>query len=139
MEYTRKVNYYETDNMGIVHHSNYIRYFEEARIDALDKAGLGYAKIEQLGIFIPVLECECKYIKAASFGMTLLIYTQITAFDGTRMEMSYTVKNAENDDLLATGSTEHCFLNKSFRPVRLKKNFTDIYSRLLEIAAENQS
>jgi len=55
------------------------------------------------------------------------------------MEMSYTVKNAENDDLLATGSTEHCFLNKSFRPVRLKKNFTDIYSRLLEIAAENQS
>jgi acyl-CoA thioester hydrolase len=137
MEYIRKINYYETDNMGIVHHSNYIRYFEEARIDALDKVGLAYDYVESLGILIPVLGCECKYIKSASFGMTISIDTKITAFNGIRMEMSYTVKASGTDELLATGSTQHCFLNKDFKPIRLKKEFPDIYNKLLKMSEEN--
>ena len=119
MDYKRKINYYETDNMGIVHHSNYIRYFEEARIFALDAVGLNYADIERMGILIPVLECECKYIKSARFGMSLTIETRITAFDGVRMEMSYTAVNDENGDTVVTGKTRHCFLNGSFKPLSL--------------------
>lgn len=138
MDYKRKINYYETDNMGIVHHSNYIRYFEEARIFALDAVGLNYADIERMGILIPVLECECKYIKSARFGMSLTIETRITAFDGVRMEMSYTAVNDENGDTVATGKTRHCFLNSSFKPIRLKKEFPDIYASLLAVTVNNE-
>lgn len=130
MRYIRNINYYETDNMGIVHHSNYLRYFEEARIDALDKMGLPYAEVERLGIMIPVLECECKYVKSAAFGMSLAIETTVTQFDGIRMEMSYKAFDVNNNDLIATGKTKHCFLNKNFRPVRLKKDFTNIYDKI---------
>ena len=133
MTYLRKINYYETDNMGIVHHSNYLRYFEEARIDALAEVGLAYDKIEQLGILIPVLDCKCRYIKSAGFGMSLEIATEITAFDGIRMEMSYTAKNAEDGEVTATGSTGHCFLNTKFKPIRLKKEYPEVYKTLLEL------
>ena len=53
--FERKANYYETDQMGIVHHSNYIRWFEEARLEMLRAMGLPYKKMEDNGILIPVL------------------------------------------------------------------------------------
>lgn len=137
MKYIRKINYYETDNMGIVHHSNYLRYFEEARIDALASLGLSYDKIEELGILIPVLECGCKYLKSAGFGMSLAIDTEITHFDGIRMEMSYTAVNADDSSPVAQGSTKHCFLNKAFKPIRLKKEYPQIYNTLKEISINN--
>ena len=56
-----KVQYYETDGMGIVHHSNYIRWFEEARVDLLEQLGFGYDRIEEAGYSGPVLEVSCQY------------------------------------------------------------------------------
>ena len=53
--YTHKVLYYETDQMGIVNHSNYIRWFEEARTDFMEQLGMGYAEMEKEGIVSPVL------------------------------------------------------------------------------------
>ena len=53
-DYIRKVQYYETDRMGIVHHSNYIRWFEEARIFYMEKMGYSYSEMEKTGIMIPV-------------------------------------------------------------------------------------
>ena len=60
-DYVRKVQYYETDRMGIAHHSNYIRWMEEARTDTLEQIGLPYDKIERAGILIPVLGVACDY------------------------------------------------------------------------------
>ena len=60
-KYIRKINYYETDRMGIVHHSNYIRFLEEARCRVLKKIGLSIEKIEETGFTIPTLEVNCKY------------------------------------------------------------------------------
>jgi acyl-CoA thioester hydrolase len=136
MTYIRKTNYYETDNMGIIHHSNYIRYFEEARIDALAKVGLDYNEVEKLGVLIPVLECGCKYIKSATFGMTLAITTTVTDFNGIRMEMQYTAENADTGEVLAVGSTKHCFLSKDFKPVNLKKGFKELYDKLLSLSEQ---
>ncbi len=69
--YERKIYYYETDQMKIVHHSNYIRWFEEARIDFMKKMGLPYDEIEKRGILIPVLEASCRYKKAFRYGGNL--------------------------------------------------------------------
>ena len=68
MMYRRKVFYYETDQMGIVHHSNYIRWFEEARIDYMEQLGLGYDKMEEQGIISPVLSVEASYLRMLHFG-----------------------------------------------------------------------
>ncbi|MGN0601598.1 MAG: acyl-CoA thioesterase, partial [Oscillospiraceae bacterium] len=59
--YTRKAYYYETDKMGIVHHSNYIRWLEEARVHMLNEVGYPFEKIEAMGLYMPVLSVECQY------------------------------------------------------------------------------
>ena len=66
--YTHKVQYYETDKMGITHHSNYIRWMEEARIDFLEKSGFSYDKLEKDGIISPVVSVECSYKKTTTFS-----------------------------------------------------------------------
>ena len=71
--YERKVMYYETDRMRIVHHSNYIRWFEEARLYYMEKRGLPYEKMEENGVMIPVLSVDCRYHVPVKFGQTVLI------------------------------------------------------------------
>lgn len=75
--YDRSINYYETDQMGIVHHSNYIRYFEEARLDMMEQVGLSYAAMEEHGLIIPVLSVACEYIKPVLFGEKVQIHTRL--------------------------------------------------------------
>ena len=71
--YERNAKYYETDQMGIIHHSNYIRWFEEARVDAMEQAGIPYDKMEEMGIMSPVLGVECKYIHSVHFNENVKI------------------------------------------------------------------
>jgi len=74
-----KVRYYETDLMGVVHHSNYIRYFECGRDDALVKIGLSLTQVEdELGVMMPVIKVECTYKIPAKYGDTLRIISTIT-------------------------------------------------------------
>ncbi|HJB35179.1 MAG TPA: acyl-CoA thioesterase, partial [Candidatus Blautia merdipullorum] len=61
MAYEHKTQYYETDQMGIIHHSNYIRWFEEARVDFMDRCGFSYAQMEKDGLISPVLSVSCEY------------------------------------------------------------------------------
>ena len=65
--YIRKVNYYETDKMGITHHSNYVRYMEEARLYFLDELGWSFDKLEEEGISSPVISISCNYKKTTTF------------------------------------------------------------------------
>ena len=72
-EYIHKVNYYETDKMGITHHSNYIRWMEEARIFFLENIGFGYDKLEKDGIISPVIGINCEYKETTTFNDEVLI------------------------------------------------------------------
>ncbi len=125
--YRRTALYYETDKMGIVHHSNYIRWFEEARIDYLSQAGLPYSKIEEYGVQIPVLSAQCLYKSAVRFDDTVLIKLHITGFNGFKLFVSYEVSDLMTGELRAEGNTAHFFVDKNFKPVRVKKNFPEIY------------
>lgn len=128
--YTHKVQYYETDAMGIVHHSNYIRWFEEARLDYLEQIGLPYDEIERRQILIPVLGASCQYRQAVKFGESVWIDTEIISFNGLKFSVAYKVYSMDRTVLHAEGSTEHCFLNAQFAPIRLKKVAPDIYDTL---------
>ena len=70
--YQHKAQYYETDQMGCVHHSNYIRWFEEARTDLLEQLGFSYGHMEELGILCPVLEVHVEYKDLIQFGMFII-------------------------------------------------------------------
>ena len=120
--YERKVNYYETDKMGIVHHSNYIRWFEEARVEYMEARGYTYSKMESEGVMIPVLYADCRYRTPARFGQTVVIHVWVEKFEGAKMDGAYEVNDKETGQLIVTGHTGHCFVDAvSFRPLRIRK------------------
>lgn len=125
--YTRKVHYYETDQMGIVHHSNYIRWFEEARIDMLDKMGLPMDKIEQLGVQIPVLSVTCNYRNMTRFNDIVSVGLKIEKYNGIKMKISYEIRNIKTNEITNTGSSEHCFLDMKGNIVSIKKSFPQMH------------
>ncbi len=125
--YEHRVSYYETDQMGIVHHSNYIRWFEDARVDFLEKVGFSYDKMEELGVMIVVLGASCEYKFSARFGDKVIIIPKIAEFNGFKLTVTYRVLNKADGTLLATGETKHCFTDLKLKPVRTKKDYPNIY------------
>ena len=136
--YKRKMDYYETDQMGIIHHSNYIRLFEEARLDMMEKEGIGYAGIEEMGIIIPVMSVECNYIVPLHYNDSIEVYSQLTKFDGIKMELSYEIYKEGSAKVCTKGHTGHCFLDKDMKPFRMKKLYPDLYNKLKEILINRQ-
>lgn len=135
--YEREVQYYETDQMQIVHHSNYIRWFEEARLQAMKFLGVPYDVLEEKGILIPVLSASAVYRMAFRFGDTFSIQLKIVKFNGLKMDLAYKVYNKETGVLSTTGETSHAFLGRDRKPLRLKKEFPEIYSRFRSAVQED--
>ncbi len=127
--YRHKVHYYETDKMGFVHHSNYIRWFEEARTDFFDKVGAPYTLTESLGLISPVLTVQCEYKKSCYFGEIVLIYVTLEKVENVRFYVSYRVTSVDGE-LRATGTSSHCFLNEEGKVTSLKKVQPELYKKL---------
>lgn len=133
--YERKINYYETDKMGIVHHSNYIRFMEEARCAWLESVEMPFFKMEEAGVTIPTLGVSCEYKHHVSYGDTILIEMYTTEYSGVRMTVKYRIMNKETGVVVATGETKHCFTNKELKPINLKKyapEFSQKFEQLLQ-------
>ncbi len=140
--YTHKVQYYETDQMGIVNHSNYIRWFEEARTDFMEQLGMGYAEMEKEGIVSPVLGVDATYLRMARFGDTVEIKTKIISYNGIKLSMEYEIYNKETGLIDCKGTTHHCFLNRMGKPISLKRdllNFHNMFLKGLEESQEEES
>ncbi len=123
MEFTfeRKINYYETDKMGVVHHSNYIRYMEETRCAWLESIEMPFEVLEENNITIPVLGVSCDYKYHVSFGDTIIIKPYVKEYSGVRMTVGYEMKDKKTGKLILIGETKHCFTNKDLKPINLKK------------------
>lgn len=134
--YLHKVNYYETDKMGVTHHSNYIRWMEEARIYFLDQIGFGYAKLEEDGIISPVIGVECDYKAPTTFDEMVEIKVEIEEFKGVKLIIKYTMLKPETQEIILVGRTKHCFLNTQNKPIILKKNFPEFDAKLRELSVE---
>ena len=127
--YERRINYYETDKMGIVHHSNYIRFLEEARCAFLDYIGIPYKSIEDAGLMIPVLGVNCKFKHHVTFDDVILIKVSVKDFNGVRLIISYEVTDKNTSDLVLTGETTHCFTDDKLKPVNIKKHYPEIFEK----------
>lgn len=136
--YIHKVRYYETDKMGITHHSNYIRWMEEARIDFLDRIGYGYAKLENDGIISPVIGVECQYKHPTTFDNEVEITVGIREFKGVRLVIGYKMTNRSTGDLVLEGKSTHCFTDINGKPIILKKQFPE-FDRVLKEHAPSKS
>ena len=120
--YIRKVQYHETDKMGIVHHSNYVKWMEEARIDYLEKAGYSFAQMEADGMISPLVSVECRYLRPTTFGDAVRIEVRMTEFTGVRLIISYRMFNTASGEEVCSGTTSHCFTDATGRPIILKRS-----------------
>jgi acyl-CoA thioester hydrolase len=132
-KYIHKVNYYETDKMGITHHSNYIRWMEEARIDYFDKNNLGYKQMEDSGIISPVVSVECDYKATTTFDDRIAISVVAEEFKGVKLILRYTMINVENNTLVCEGKSTHCFIDKDGKPIYLKKSHPEVDAQLKDL------
>ena len=121
--------------MGFVHHSNYIRWFEEARSDFFDKIGAPYAMTESMGIISPVLSISCDYKKSCYYGEEVIIETTLERMGNVKFFVSYKVFS-ENGELRAEGASTHCFLNTEGQVISLKRVKPELFETLLKFVGK---
>lgn len=126
--YVHKVNYYETDKMSITHHSNYVRFMEEARVDFLEKIGFSFEKLEALGFASPVVSIECNYKKTTTFADKISIDVGIEKISPLKFTIWYTMTC--NGHVVFTGTSTHCFIDGNGHPVVLEKQLPEFYAEL---------
>ncbi len=135
--YEHRVQYYETDQMGVAHHSNYIRWFEEARSAYMEYFGLTYRQMEEEGVIIPVVSVSAEYKSMSRYWDLLSIETRLTEYNGVRAGLSYVIRDAISGELKCTGTSSHCFLNREGQLLSLKRSFPkmhQVWEKMLEEA-----
>ena len=125
-----KVEYYETDQMGVVHHSNYIRWMETARIEALDGAGLSYKTMEENGFVGVTLAVSCEYRRSVRFGQTVETEAVLTDMDEKFFNISYVIRDADSKKERAFGTSKHCFIGIDGKMISLKEANPELYAKL---------
>ena len=119
-EYTRVVYYYETDKMGVVHHSNYVRWLEEARNAYFNDVNLAYVETESYGVLSPITDVSVKFKHYARFGDSFTVQMKMTKYTGVRFRVAYTVVN-QNGEVLIEAESGHAFVGENFKPVSLAR------------------
>lgn len=115
-EYHHIVQYYETDKMGITHHSNYVRWMEESRVDFLEQINCSYARLEEMGAISPVVSVDVNYKKPTTFSDDVAIKVSVAEYNGIKIVFDYEMKNKKGD-VVCTAKSTHCFVNKEGRVV----------------------
>lgn len=122
------VRYAETDQMGIVHHSNYPVWFEAGRSDFLKQTGVTYAQVEARGVLLPLYEVTCRFKSPARYADDIAVFTSLKELSRVRLILSYEVVRLSDKTLLATGETLHAFTDRDLKPLNAERVIPDIYA-----------
>lgn len=131
MIYKHKIQYYETDKQGITHHSNYIRIMEEARVDIMERLGYGYERMEEAGVFSPVVAVTCDYKSPTTFADIVEVDVKVAESSALKTKFSY--RMTCNGKVVCLATSTHCFLNASHRPVVIQEYFPEFYQALMSM------
>lgn len=123
--YRHEAKYYETDQMGIIHHSNYIRWMEEARIDMMEQMGYGYKFMEEQGVISPVLEVNCQYKNMVYFGDVVQIRAWVKEYSGVKLKVGYEMIRETDGVICTVAESSHCFLDKNGKILSLKRSLPE--------------
>lgn len=136
--YTLRAKYYETDKMNVVHHSNYIRWMEDARTYFFDKAGYKVVQYEQAGVTSPVISVECEYKNPSTFDDEIGVDVVLEKYTGARITFSYVLTKIATGEIVATGKTSHCFTDAvTGLPIAVKKRLP-VFDALLKDALNRE-
>ncbi len=126
-----RVRYQETDQMGVVYHTNYLNWFEWGRTEWIRTFGLSYKQFEEAGLLLPVIEASIKYHAAAAYDQELIIRTRVESVQPMTIKFNSEIVDAMNlDQKIASGWTEHVWMNTSKKVLRLDRNSPDWYELL---------
>ncbi len=114
--------------MNVVHNTNYTRYFEEARIDFMEKTGCSCFEEEKRHIMIPTVKLEADYLQPLHYGDTFEIETRLKEFNGVKLKFEYVVKCG--DKIMCKGKTTHCFVIEEFKAINLKRADEEFFKKL---------
>ena len=114
-----RVRYPETDQMGVVHHTHFLVWFEIGRSELMRQAGLPYAEMEREGVWMPVVEASCRYISPARYDDEIVVETCLTEVSRVTSRFTYRVVRQPGGRLLATGSTRHAATDQHGVPRRI--------------------
>jgi acyl-CoA thioester hydrolase len=133
---TIRVGYSDTDQMGIVHHSNYLKYYETARWNMFRQLGAPYKKLEEKGFLLPVISMQIEFLKPAFYDEKLTIETSIVSFKGAKMLVRYNLFNEEME-LINKAEVTLAFVNTQSRkackpPDFIKKSLNAFFTPVLK-------
>ena len=123
--YRRKAQYHETDQMGIIHHSNYVKWMEEARIDFMKEMCFGYGEVENRGIVSPVAGVSVSYKKPVLFDDMVEISVSVRKYSGSVLELDYEFFNVTRDEVCTVASSKHCF-TRDGKLISLKREIPEL-------------
>ena len=135
----RRVRYYETDRMGVVHHSNYLRLIEDARMDWLDANVINYRKLEDLGVIIPCAAASGKFLAFLRYDEPFSVEVKLIQYTGVKMVFTYEVRNTDTGVLCYTGESTHFFstdsqrTGKEYAPTSIRHKFPELHQKFLDL------
>ncbi len=119
--------------MKVVHHSNYIRWMEEARVYYLDKWGYNFKGLEESGLVSPVVSVTGKFITSAEFTDEILIYIGVSDLKSAKFVLTYKMIRGSDGVLVFEGESVHCFIREDRSIIRLERDLPGLYNKLKEI------
>ena len=130
--YVRFAQYYETDQMKIIHHAVYVHWMEEARVDVMEQIGFGYEKMESMGVFCPVLGVSTDYKSMVRFNERVRIECRIGSYNGLKLTMLYRMTDLNTGEICTYGETRHGFLDGEGHIISLKRSYPEIHQLILD-------
>jgi len=131
-----RVHFYNTDEMGVVHHANYIRWFETGRVEYLRSIGITLTEMMSDGILFPITEIRAKYLHAAKFDDDLELETTAVELTKVKMEFNYKIRRVSDGLLLVKGYSQNVFTNAATGKI---SRIPDKYFSKLQQALINES
>jgi acyl-CoA thioester hydrolase len=127
-EHTIRVRYSETDQMGVVYHTNYLNWFEIGRTELIRTLGMPYHKIEAEGLLLPVIDAHMQFKLPARYDDLITIRTRIEEFSNVRLQFESEIRRV--GELLVSGRTKHVWVNRDWKPTRIDKAAPELYALL---------
>ncbi|EKP94368.1 acyl-CoA thioesterase [Thermaerobacter subterraneus] len=135
-----RVRYGETDRMGRAYYARYFDWFTDGRTELIRRLGLSYRRLEDEGVFLPVLEATCRYLRPVDYDDELELDVELVRLTPTRMDFAYRLRAAGSAQVVAEGETRHAFIDTRGRPINLRKARPKIWAQLeglqLEVPVE---
>lgn len=131
-----RVRYQETDQMGVVYHTNYLVWFEVGRTEMMREHGFSYRDLEKTGLLLPVVDIRCKYEYPARYDDPVIIRTKISQFNRSKIVFAYEAVHQETGRRLAKGESIHLWVDKEMKRVNLKQAYPELYALLSRLVAK---